>query len=203
MSSEDRALAAHSEAAIREQATALGMDFGTGQWSYQQLLCQALPDHLLLLYRGENGPGDLSLFSAAIPRSANDRIRVIAIERRGYSLYSPAPVNGFAMAAFNHMRAHEAQSKTADWLATARCYAALTDPQPPAPAAKTASRHQLELNFAPTLTVDEHGQATVRFVDTESSAPYTEWSLSFDTAGGLRNVERSPLPAYKIQPLPQ
>ena len=39
----DRHLAASAEPSIREGATMEGIEFDTGKWSYEQLVCQALP----------------------------------------------------------------------------------------------------------------------------------------------------------------
>ena len=127
MSQSDRDLAAKMQPAIRDAAAFVGIDFDKEKWSYRQLDCQALPGHLFLLFAGDSGVGDASLFSAAIPRAGKGRVRGIPVERRGFSLFSPAPVNLLAMAAFNRIRAQEPAGPLPDWLSTGLCYAALTE----------------------------------------------------------------------------
>src|ERR1700685_2778455 len=55
MTQPHRDLADGAQASIREDAALAGIEFERGNWTYQQLACQALPGHLFLLYKGENG----------------------------------------------------------------------------------------------------------------------------------------------------
>jgi hypothetical protein len=204
MTAEDHSLAANADARIREGATLAGMEFDRGKWTHQQLVCHALPDHVFLLFENDNGPGDLSLFSAAIPRGAGGRVRIIPIERRGYSLFSPASVNALTVAAFNRIRADEPANKSADWLATALCYAALAGARPAVtPLKKDPAGDDVSLAFPPTLELDNEGDSTVRFVDVASTRNPSEWALTFDAKGQLLKVEHFPTPAYSAVPLPQ
>jgi len=206
----DRKLAANASPAIRSSATLAGFEFNKGNWSHQQLVCQAFPNYLFLLFKGDNGANDVSIFSAAVPRSANTRIRIIPIQRRGYSLFSPAAVNALAITEFNRVRAEEPASKDADWLADALCYAALTGAHP-----ETAPSHNqpgntnpdrsanLDLSFPPTIEVQNFGQSTVRFVDVGRTSQPLEWALTFDSKGQLLKVDRFATPAYAVKPIPQ
>lgn len=199
----DRSLAASDDNSIREHATLAGFDFDKGTWSHEQLVCQALPDYLLLVYRGDNGGSDVSLFSAAISRGDKTRVRVIPIQRRGYSLYSPAPVNALAISLFNRVRANDPASKTADWLSTALCYAALTGAHPEtAPLAGETKDGAPSLRFPPTIEVGSLGESTVRFVDIATKGQPMEWALSFDSKGHLQKVVRFATPAYVVKPIP-
>jgi hypothetical protein len=204
MTAEDRSLAASADARIREGATLAGMEFDHGKWTHQQLVCRALPDHVFLLFENDNGPGDLSLFSAAIARGSSGRVRVIPVERRGYSLFSPPPVNALTVAAFNRIRADEPENKSADWLATALCYAALAGARPAVTAAKKDSTgNDAALAFPPTLELDPAGDSTVRFVDVAATRNPSEWALTFNPKGQLLKVEHFATPAYSAVPLPQ
>jgi hypothetical protein len=204
MTAEDQSLAASSDARIREGATLAGIEFDHGKWTHQQLVCRALPDHVFLLFENDNGPGDRSLFSAAIARGSNGRVRIIPIERRGYSLFSPAPVNALTVAAFNRIRADEPENKSADWLATALCYAALAGARPAITASKKdPAGNDAALAFPPTLELDDEGDSTVRFVDVDSTRNPTEWALTFNAKGQLLKVEHFATPAYSAVPLPQ
>lgn len=203
MAETDRALAASVQPSIRENATLAGIDFDAGKWNYQQLVCAALPSHLFLVFREENGTGDVSLFSAAIARAGSQHVRVIPIRRRGFSLFSPAPVNPLTIAAFNRIRAGEPASKTADWLSTALCYAALTGahPQTSSSAGKPGGV-DLSLSFPPTLEVGGLGESIVRFVDVAPARQPMQWALTFDPKGQLVKVVQFASPPYQITPLP-
>ena len=107
MNAADRALAAKMQPAIRGAAELAGMDFDKSQWSYRQLECQAVPNHLFLLFENNGGAGDVSLFSVSIPRAGNGHLRILPAARRGFTLFAPAPVNALAIAAFNRIRAEE------------------------------------------------------------------------------------------------
>jgi hypothetical protein len=203
MSDADRALAQSSDPGIREGATLAGMELNVGTWSYQQLVCKALPGHVFLLYKGENGPGDRSLFSAAIPRGSKGRVRIIPVERRGYTLFSPAAVNELTISSFNRLRADEPENKSADWLATALCYAALAGARPALTAApKGSSGVSDSLVFPPTLEIGSSGDSTVRFVDVAAEKQPMEWALTFNPKGQLLKVDRFATPTFAATPIP-
>jgi len=202
MSDEDRALATKAEPAIRDATTFAGIDFDQGKWGYQQLVCAALPEHMLLLYRRDNGSGDVSLFSAAIARSGNGKVRIIPIQRRGFAPYSPAPVNELAIAAFNRMRADEPENKKPDWLTTALCYAALTGPRPAISAADGKTAAHFAVEFTPTIEIEKYGGSTVRFVDVAAPQQPMQWALTFDPAGQLIKVGHSAALAYPVKAIP-
>jgi hypothetical protein len=203
MTQPDRDLADGAQASIREAATLAGIELGQGKWAYQQLACQALPGHLFLLYKGGNGTGDISLFSAAIARAGNGHARIIPIQRRGFSLFSPASVNPLTIAAFNRIRLSEPDNQKADWLATALCYAALTGAHPEtAPTPDKSPDAGLSLSFPPTLEVGNYGESTVRFVDVASPRQPKEWALTFNAKGLLLKVTNSAVPTYVVKPIP-
>ena len=131
------------------------------------------------------------------------RVRIIPIQRRGYSLFSPAPVNALAIAAFNRIRADEPATKAADWLSTALCYAALTGGHPDAsPLAKNPADANLGLSFPPTIEVQGDGGATVRFVDAAAVPQPMQWALTFNSTGKLLKVTHSATPLYAVKLVP-
>jgi hypothetical protein len=107
MTQRDRDLEADAESSIRERAGFDGLEFNQGNWSYQQLICPALPNHMFLKFMRNNGAGDMSVFTVSIPRGGDGRVRIIPVLRRGYSLFSPAPINAMTISAFNHIRAED------------------------------------------------------------------------------------------------
>lgn len=204
MTQQDRELAERAQESMHANASLAGIEFGEGKWTYQQLTCQALPGHLFLLYRGDRGAGDVTLFSAAISRTGNGQVRIIPIQRRGFSPFSPAPVNALTIAAFNRIRSTEAASQNADWLATALCYAALTGAHPEtSPIQEKPADPGLVLSFPPTLEVGNDGESTVRFVDVASPHRPMGWALTFNGKGQLLRVTNSALPAYPVKLVPE
>jgi hypothetical protein len=203
MTPEDRSLVEKAAPWIRENAAMAGIEFDKANWSREQIVCQAMPDHLFLLFKGNNGAGDVSLFTAAIARSGNGRVRIIPIQRRGFALFSPAPVNELTVASFNRILADEPISKTSDWLGAGLCYAALTGAHPMvSPAAKDAANENLALQFPPTLEVGRFGESTVRFVDVASEKQPMQWAITFSGKGQLLKVEHFPTPTYAVNPAP-
>ena len=204
MNAADRALAAKTEPAIRDAAVLAGMEFDKAQWSYRQLECQAVPNHLFLLYESMGGAGDVSLFSASIPRAANGHLRIVPVTRRCFSLFSPTPVNALAISAFNRIRAEEPKGPSADWLAAGLCYAALTEPRLEiALSPHEAADANLVLSFPPSLEIGSLGESTVRFVNVPTASQPMQWALTFDAKGQLVKVEHFPAPVYATRIIPK
>jgi hypothetical protein len=202
MSQTDRDLVSSAQPSIREDATLAGFELDAGQWNYRQLVCQALPDDVFLLFKRDNGGDDVSLFSAAIPRNRKDPVRIIPIQRRGFSLFSPAPVNPLTIDIFNHIQAGEPATRTADWLSTALCYAGLTGGRPETALSPSGlDGGDLSLSFPPTLQVGGDGESTVRFVDVPTGVQPMEWALTFNSKGQLLKVGHFATPTYTATPV--
>src|ERR1700722_832309 len=112
----DRLLLADAESSIAEHAGFAGMEYDQSNWSHRQIVCPNFPNHLFLQYMRNNGSGDVTVFSASIPRKGEGRVRIVPILKRSYSLFSPAPINALTISAFNHIRAEEGESANSDWL---------------------------------------------------------------------------------------
>jgi hypothetical protein len=182
VSEQDRNLEADAESTIRERATLQALDLNSGQWSWSELACPVFPGHLLLRFTRNNGEGDVSAFAVSIPRFGQGRVRFVPLIRRGYSLWSPAPINAMTMAALNHILAEEKPVKP-DWSGMAVCYAALAGAAGP-------DAQALTLNRPPLLNLGLDGQATVSFV-TGTSHP-REWRMIFDRKGVLKKATHKP-----------
>jgi hypothetical protein len=195
MTSQDRDLAADAESSIGERVRYAGLEFNRGQWSYQQVVCSALPNHLFLQYTRNNGAGDVSAFSASIPRGNSGRVRVIPILRRGYALFVPAPTNALTISAFNQIRAEEHPDKAPEWLATGLCYAALAGAHPRIEPPEASQNQKLTASPG-MLVISAHGDAILRF--TEVAAPrLMAWTMTFDGQGKLRKATYSAAPGAK------
>lgn len=188
MSQADKDLLARFEPALQRQAKNMDMGFSQGNWTYAQLACPSFPNHLFLRFTRNGGKGDLSGFSASIPRASSGRLRLIPVLRRGYSLFSPAPANPVTVAVFNRILGEEKSSTKPNWVDVARCYAALAgaDSEPPssdqATAASISSIHPIM-----ELTLD--GRSIIRFV-TAQPRP-REWEMTFDRKGKLIDARYS------------
>lgn len=204
MNVNDRNLAADAESSIAEHAGLNGFELEQGSWSYQQVMCPALPNHLFLKYTRNNGVGDLTVFTASIPRGAEGRVRIIPILRRGYSLFSPAPINALTISAFNHIRAEEPDLRSSGWLGNGLCYAALAGAHP-----QIALRDEepAGLESVPALTatmeIPVKGGEIIRFADAAATPRPMEWTMTFTSKGKLINAKHFPAPSIKAKPVPQ
>jgi len=204
MSEKDRLLAANAESSIAEHAKYADLDFNQGAWSYQQVVCPALPNHIFLRFLRNNGVGDMSMFTASIPRGDEGRVRIIPIQRRGYSLFSPAPINALTISAFNHIRAEENPdqdpAKAPDWLGTGLCYAALAGGHPQA---ATSTENPADEKFpvasSALLEVGNDGGAVLSFTDISASPRPMRWSMTFDRKGKLIKGGHSPAELLHIR----
>jgi hypothetical protein len=194
MTDHDRALAADAESAISERAATAGFDFHQGKWSYEQIVCPALPDHLFLQYTRNIGAGDVSVFSASIPRGNLGQARIIPILRRGYSLFSPAPVNALTISAFNHIRAEEHSETAPDWHGTGLCYAALAGAHPRIGAAEENDPKKLPAVPTGRLDISAAGGAVIAFTDVSAIPRPMQWTMVFDGKGKLLKATHSAAP---------
>ncbi len=204
MKESDKLLAADAESSIAEHARLSYFDLTQGRWSYQQIACRALPNHLFLQYTRNSGTGDVTVFSASVPRNNQGRVRIIPILRRGYSLFSPAPINALTISAFNHIRNEEPAANSASWLGTALCYAALAGRQPKLPSPPDeGSGTKPVVAVTPTMEVSQRGSEVIRFADENAAAKPMEWSMTFTRKGRLIKATHAPAPVISGRPVPQ
>ena len=198
MTEKDRDLVADAESSIGERVGLQGMEFNGGKWNYEQVVCPAIPNHILLRFTRNSGTGDVSIFSASIPRNGDGRVRIIPIQMRGYSLFSPAPINAMAISAFNRIRSEEHFDAPPDWLATGLCYAALTGGRPQAALSADPLVSPVPLAAPPRIQIQKRGNVILSFVDLSAAHHPMEWTMDFDSSGKLaRTVHK---PAGLMQP---
>lgn len=194
MSDADRTLEADSESAIASRAGLDALEFNQGDWTHQQIVCRALPNHLFLRFTRNDGARDRSVFTVSIPRNRTGHVRLIPVLRRGYSLFSPAGENAGTIAAFNQIRREDGAGSQAGWLETGLCYAALAGADP-----SVGPLTGDEVLNAPTPPVAEmevqlDGGAIVRFTDQASQPHPTLWVMTFNPQGTLLKVEHQTAP---------
>jgi hypothetical protein len=163
---------------------------------------------LFLQYTRNNGVGDVSLFSASVPRGGDGRVRIIPIQMRGYSLFSPAPINALTISAFNHIRAeeHAAGEDAPDWLGTALCYAAIAGGHPQAAQMPGVEENGRAADAPPAgLRVENDGAATLSFADVAATPRPMECTMIFDKKGTLLKARHAPadlVTVHKLNPAP-
>lgn len=194
MTRQDRDLEADGEAAIAERAGFADLDFDRGPWNYRQVICSALPQHLFLQFTRNNGAGDASLFSASIPRGGEGRVRIVPIVRRGYSLFSPAPINELTISAFNHIRAEEHPEQAPDWLATGLCYAALAGAHPRVAPPPEPDARRFSTTPPGSLSISTAGGAIIAFTDLSATPRPMQWTMTFDRRGKLLKATHGAAP---------
>jgi hypothetical protein len=112
---------------------------------------------------------------------------------RGYSLFSPAPINAMAIAAFNRIRSEEHFDVPPDWLATGLCYAALTRGHPEvALSADPIANPGIPLAAPPRMQIQSRGNVILSFVDLSATERPLEWTMDFDKKGKLLRVLHKP-----------
>lgn len=204
MSEKDRLAEADAESSIRERAESMGLELNEGRWNYRQLVCPALPNHLFLQFTRDNGTGDVSVFSASIPLNGEGRVRIIPIQLRSYSLFSPAPINAITISAFNHIRAEDHPNRVPDWLTTGLCYAALAGAHP-----KTASFPENPGNqkvpdlLRALMEIPSKGGAIIRFSDVANPSRPMEWTMTFNGDGKLLKATHTPASLDTERVVPQ
>ena len=215
MSRPDRDLLDSNQDEILERASRQGFNLektgnAASEWSYEQAVCPAFPQHLIVEYSRDNGQGDLTLLSVVIPRGEG-HIRVIPARRRGYSLFTQVASNDITLNDFNHIvleeglrervdshRKTKALSKEqsqehvlggVDWLTLGLCYSALASGHVRAglqPVQATDQKYPLAIPAQ--LRVSQRGGADVWFADTTPEAKSMQWELHFAQDGRLLKV---------------
>jgi hypothetical protein len=195
MTEKDKLLEADAESSIQERTRWAAMDFNQGQWSYKQVVCTALPKHMFLQFTRNNGTGDVSVFSASIPRNGEGRVRIVPIQRRGYSLFSPAPINAMTISAFNHIRDEEHATRPPDWLMTGLCYAALAGARPETvllPALYDDRPTKFPAAQPAIMEIPSAGGAIIRFADVAAVPHPMLWTMTFNGKGKLLKATHTP-----------
>lgn len=195
LSQRDRLLLADAESSIAEHAGFAGLEYDHSNWSYRQIVCPDFPNHLFLQYMRNNGRGDVTVFSASIPRNGEGRVRIIPVLKRSYSLFSPAPINALTISAFNHIRAEEGEPVNSDWLGNALCYAALAGTAPqivPSDAVPAVHKPIPALTAVLDVEMQAHGMEVIRFDDAAARPHAMEWSMTFTRKGKLIKATHRP-----------
>jgi hypothetical protein len=207
MTTADRNLAEANQGEIARRAELQGFNLertisGEGSWGYEQAVCPVFPDHLILEYSRINGDGDVTLFSAVIPRG-DGHVRVIPVRRRSYSLWTPSASNALTINDFNHMVQEGHEGLSPDWLTLGLCYAALAGGHVRAAlVAKTPNDEVYPLFVPAKLTVTEKAGAEILFADVTPHSKAMDWVLRFDAKVRLLKVKHTVSAEILEKPVP-
>jgi hypothetical protein len=203
MPQSDQLLTSNDESSVAEHAQMNGFNLDQGKWTYEQIVCPAFPNHLFLRYIQNRGVNDITVFSASIPRNGEGRVRVIPIQRRSYSLFSPAPINAMTISAFNHIRAEEGEGQSLSWLGNALCYAALAGAAPHISSEGESGAGKAAPAFTAILEVPERGGEVIRFVDSGATPRPMAWTMTFSPKGKLIKATHSATYSVTTHPVPR
>ena len=136
MSAADRALLQQREVDVSSAAAFYGFDISDSHWTYQQIVCRSLPDHMMLSFENgsvEHGP---SHFVAVVPANG-EKVQVVTEYAHGLLPFRAAWEKSTAYDAFNRMTAtdrgeHELGPQS-HWLNLGMCFVALTGHLPRVP----------------------------------------------------------------------
>ncbi|KAA6464997.1 hypothetical protein DYQ86_03320 [Acidobacteria bacterium AB60] len=195
MGQAEKDLAARASASIREQAKLYELGFGEGAWQQSELDCPAFPQHMFLRFTRDRGAGDVSMFTASIPRGGQGRVRVIPILRSGYSVILPAPESKVTIAAFNQILGEEHLGAKPDWSAVSVCYAALTSER----WKEAQSLVELVMVGSQTLQLQQHGALSVA-LELAEPAP-GRWVIVYGGSARVVSTEYTPFGDLTWRPL--
>lgn len=173
---------------ISAEAAFFGYNLGASEWDYDEAICPAMPDQLLLHYRRKFSDGAESLFTAIVPR-ASGRVWVVPILYRNATPFRSATGSERSMAVFNRVVPADVAAKAVqadgDWLAFALCYADVVYGN-----ANILSRSGSEVGLSraplPLLRVSEATTARgIVFTDRNAPGEYQVWNLTLNDKGRL------------------
>jgi hypothetical protein len=198
MTDEDAALLNRREADVSRAAAFYGFDISDSvRWTYEQVVCHTLPDHLILAFTNRTSPKGPSRFVAVVPHGSGD-VQVVTDFTHGLLPFHPTWKSGNAYAVFNRMvaadRGEHGLQPNSHWLNLGMCYVALAGgsvPKVAAPLGDVAASDALlkRDGFTPIIRFGDHGAADVAFSDVQALKHTANWTLSFDGSGRLKKAE--------------
>jgi hypothetical protein len=188
----DRELLQQRELDVSRAAAFYGLDISDSHWTYKQILCHALPDHLMLSFHNESAEHGASHFVAVVPANG-DKVQVVTDYTHGLLPFHAAWEKSAAYEAFNHMavadRGEHELGPESHWLSLGMCFVALTGRVPHVAMPQqsvSASEALVKRNGStPIILIDPGKEAEVRFSDVSDATQTGNWSLRFDSKGRL------------------
>jgi hypothetical protein len=208
MSTADRALLQQREVDVSSAAAFYGFDISDSHWTYQQIVCRSLPDHMMLNFENDSVEHGSSHFVAVVPANG-DKVQVVTDYAHGLLPFHAAWEKSAAYEAFNQMittdRGEHELGPSSHWLNLGMCFAALTGHLPTVAVPKEsveASEALTKRNGStPIILIDPGKDAEVLFSDI-SMARTGNWRLRFDKRGRLTKAELETAGSMKTRVVP-
>ncbi len=209
MHAADRELLQRREADVSRAAAFYGFDISDSHWSYRQVVCNTLPDHLILSFESDSPEHGASRFVAVLP-PGDGKVQVVTAYAHGLLPFHAAWEKSTAYAAFNRMteadRGEHRLGPDSHWLNLGMCFAALTGhvPQVAEPVNDVAASEALlkRNGSTPIILIEPTGNAVVNFTDISETETVSNWSLSFDPKGRLVKAHLDAAKPARIRTVP-
>ncbi len=202
MDSADVALTRAKQRQIASEAAFFAYDLNAGGWSYDQAVCPAFPDEIMLHYRKQFRDGAESMFTALIPRDAG-RVYVVPVLYRNATPFRSAAGSDRSIAVFNRVVpadvAEKAVQPDGKWLVLALCYADMVGAD--AHALKRAGV-EVGLSRAPVATLhlsEANATRAITFTDRDAPNHYLVWNLTLNDKGRIATATSLKLSDYVAQ----
>ncbi len=198
----DLAVIHAQQRAISAEAAFFGYDLASGSWTFDQAVCPALPDELMLHYRRQFRDGAESLFTAIVARG-HDRVFVVPILYRNATPFRSASGAERSIAVFNRVVpasvAESAVQPDGKWLVLALCYADMVDAD--AHALKRVG-NETGLTHAPVATLhlsEANSLREIVFTDRDAPGRYLVWNINLNDKGRVTAATHVKLSDYVAQ----
>jgi hypothetical protein len=203
MSAADNEVVSNLSAELSQQAALASFDISQPAWHYQQIVCPAFRDYVLLSFSHGSDDSGSSRFTAALPRN-EAQVRLVSTYAHGALPFEASWNRPGTFEVFNNMLRRERgvvpMGYARNWLMIAVCYAELsgypvqvlsTYPLPNT----TLDMLRLDAN-QPQMKIAPDQSADITFSDVSRPGTTTNWSLHFDRHGQLtsasHNLTRQP-----------
>lgn len=208
MSAADRALLEQREVDVSSAAAFYGFDISDNRWTYQQIVCRSLPDHMMLNFENDSVEHGPSHFVAVVPANG-DKVQVVTDYAHGLLPFHAAWEKSTAYLAFNQMimtdRGEHELGPSSHWLNLGMCFAALSGHLPrvavPKESVEASEALTKRNGSTPIIMINEDKNAEVDFSDI-SAAKTGNWRLQFDHRGRLTKAELDSVAPLKTRVVP-
>jgi hypothetical protein len=208
MSAADRTRLEQREVDVSSAAAFYGFDISNSHWTYQQIVCRSLPDHMMLSFENDSVEHGPSHFVAVVPANGQ-KVQVVTEYAHGLLPFHAAWEKSTAYEAFNRMtatdRGEHALGPQSHWLNLGMCFVALTghlprvaEPRESVDASEALTKRN---GSTPIILIDPGKDAEVDFSDV-SEARTGNWRLRFDNRGRLTKAELESASPLKTQVVP-
>ena len=206
MDAGDRELLRRRQKELTAESQFYGYDLTVGTWTYDQTVCPALPNTLLLHYLEKFPDGSESLFTALIPRDSG-RARIVPVLYRNASPYLPSVKNPRNFALFNSLVPAAVAKQDSDpqgrWLSLGVCYAEVVGGRPNVPNQPNLDIATIKAPLATYRFDAATNQKQIQFSDRDAVNVYTIWTISLNGNGrvtGAVNEDYATYVARILQP---